>query len=198
MAKVTKGMSVEELRQVWLPLAETKPKAIIDSYYAQRPYSGGREGLGIYGKFQERAAREKVFNQEVRNGQVALGCADDTFHGGRVHFSEVYGDDYANEVKAELERQGVSVTSRTDYDPSLAEFKGDPDAVIEGRSTLRKRRELLARAVDVAPFADSPKLSKQLINERAIDFAKEHPDEFAKMDNADVESHMSEKHGRSD
>ena len=60
MAKVTKGMSIEELRQVWLPLAETKTKAIIDSYYAQRPYSGDREGLGIYGKFQERAAREKV------------------------------------------------------------------------------------------------------------------------------------------
>jgi len=53
-------MSAEEVREVWLPLAEAKAKAIIDSYYAQRPYSGGREGLGIYGKFQERAAREKV------------------------------------------------------------------------------------------------------------------------------------------
>lgn len=60
MARVRKGMSVEEVREVWLPLAEAKAKAIIDSYYAQRPYSGGREGLGIYGKFQERAAREKV------------------------------------------------------------------------------------------------------------------------------------------
>ena len=60
MARVKKGMSVEELRQVWLPLAEAKTKAIIGKYYAQRPYSGGREGLGIYGKFQERAAREKV------------------------------------------------------------------------------------------------------------------------------------------
>jgi len=60
MARVQNGMSVEEVRQVWLPLAEAKTKAIIGKYYAQRPYSGGREGLGIYGKFQERAAREKV------------------------------------------------------------------------------------------------------------------------------------------
>lgn len=60
MARARKGMSAEEVREVWLPLAEAKSKAIIDSYYAQRPHSGGREGLGIYGKFQERAAREKV------------------------------------------------------------------------------------------------------------------------------------------
>ena len=60
MAKARKGMSVEEVREVWLPLAEAKVRAIIDSYYAQRAYSGRREGLGIYGKFQERAAREKV------------------------------------------------------------------------------------------------------------------------------------------
>jgi hypothetical protein len=57
---VKKGMSVEDVRQVWLPRAEAKTKAIIDRYYAQRPHSGGREGLGIYGRFQERAAREKV------------------------------------------------------------------------------------------------------------------------------------------
>ena len=60
MARVKKGMSIEEVRQVWLPRAEAKTKAIIDSYYAQRPYSGGREGLGIYGRFKERATREKV------------------------------------------------------------------------------------------------------------------------------------------
>ena len=60
MARVRKGMSIEEVREAWLPLAEAKSKAIIDSYYAQRPHSSGREGLGIYGKFQERAAREKV------------------------------------------------------------------------------------------------------------------------------------------
>lgn len=60
MTRVRKGMSIDEVRQVWLPLAETKTKEIISKYYAQRPYSGGREGLAIYGKFKERAAREKV------------------------------------------------------------------------------------------------------------------------------------------
>ncbi len=60
MTRVKKGITLEEVRQIWLPRAEAKTKAIIDSYYVQRPHSGGREGLGIYGRFQERAAREKV------------------------------------------------------------------------------------------------------------------------------------------
>jgi DNA invertase Pin-like site-specific DNA recombinase len=58
--RVRNGTSIDDVRQVWQPLAEAKTKAIIDKYYAQRSSSGGREGLGIYGKFQERAAREKV------------------------------------------------------------------------------------------------------------------------------------------
>lgn len=60
MAKVKKGMSIDEVRQFWLPLAEAKAQAIMDGYYQRRQYSGGREGLGIYGLSKERAAREKV------------------------------------------------------------------------------------------------------------------------------------------
>ena len=60
MAKVKKGMSIEGVRQIWLPRAEAKTHAIMEKYYARREGSGGREGLGIYGLYKERAAREKV------------------------------------------------------------------------------------------------------------------------------------------
>lgn len=56
-------MTLDEVREIWVPRAEAKAKAIFDSYYAQREKSGGgygHEGLGVYGIFQERAAREKV------------------------------------------------------------------------------------------------------------------------------------------
>jgi len=47
MARVKKGMSIDEVRQVWLPLAEAKTKEIIGKYYAQRPCSGAAEkGVG--------------------------------------------------------------------------------------------------------------------------------------------------------
>lgn len=58
--RVKKGMQIDQIRCVWHSRAEAKTKAIMDSYYARRSGSGGREGLGIYGMYQERAAREKV------------------------------------------------------------------------------------------------------------------------------------------
>lgn len=60
MTRVAKGMTLEQVREIWQVRSAAKTKAIIDSYYAQRRGSGGREGLGIYGIHQERAAREKV------------------------------------------------------------------------------------------------------------------------------------------
>lgn len=59
MLRVRPGMSVEDVRRVWLPRAEAKTRAIMDKHRALG--SGyGREGLGVYGIYQERAAREKV------------------------------------------------------------------------------------------------------------------------------------------
>lgn len=60
MTRVKKGMTIDQVRCVWHARAEAKTRAIMDSYYARRPGSGGREGFGIYGMSQERAAREKV------------------------------------------------------------------------------------------------------------------------------------------
>lgn len=63
MTRVRRGMTIDQVRQIWLPRAESKVKTILDSYYARREKSGGgygHEGLGVYGIYQERAAREKV------------------------------------------------------------------------------------------------------------------------------------------
>ncbi len=61
--RVRRGMTIDEVREIWLPRAETKARAIMDSFYAQRDRAGGsygHEGLGVYGDYKERAAREKV------------------------------------------------------------------------------------------------------------------------------------------
>lgn len=60
MARIRKGMAINEVREIWLERSETKSKAILDSYRRQHTSSAGREGLGIYGRFQQRVAREKV------------------------------------------------------------------------------------------------------------------------------------------
>lgn len=56
-------MTIDEVRQIWKPRADAKTKAIMDRYDARRGPSGaghGCEGLGVYGSYQENAAREKV------------------------------------------------------------------------------------------------------------------------------------------
>jgi len=63
MTRVRRGMSIEEVRQIWLPRAEAKTEAILNGFYTKRRSSGrgsAREGFGVYGQHQSRAAREKV------------------------------------------------------------------------------------------------------------------------------------------
>ena len=59
--RVKRGMSIYQVREIWRIRSEAKTKEIMDKYTKQKAgRSGGREGLGIYGQFQSRAAREKV------------------------------------------------------------------------------------------------------------------------------------------
>ncbi len=61
LLKVKRGMTLEQVREIWRIRSEAKTKEIMDKYTKQKAgRSGGREGLGIYGQFQSRAAREKL------------------------------------------------------------------------------------------------------------------------------------------
>jgi hypothetical protein len=54
-------MSLEQIREIWRMRAEAKTKEIMGKYTKQKAgRSGGRDGLGIYGQYQSRAAREKL------------------------------------------------------------------------------------------------------------------------------------------
>jgi hypothetical protein len=59
--RVMRGMTFEQVREIWRERSGVKTKEIMDKYTKQRAgSSGGREGFGIYGQFQSRAAREKI------------------------------------------------------------------------------------------------------------------------------------------
>jgi hypothetical protein len=143
----------------------------------------------------KRASRTPLFNDELRSGQVALGATDDTFFGGLPHFADTFGEEYAKSVYAEWDRQGISYTSRTNYNPFHAEYLGDPNGKVEGRADAKKRLERLQILPSLDPRETAPRLANDLIQECAADFAAENPDEFRKMDNHDVKAHMIEKHG---
>ena len=125
----------------------------------------------------------------------APACETDaTFSAGK-HFSEIYGEPYAAEVRKQLKARGVSVTSSTDYEPGLAEFCGDPRAVLDGRQTLKKRSELLKVAAN--PLADpfeKPRLSDRAVADCAQQFALQHPEEARKMDAVEMKAEMVKRH----
>ena len=59
--RVKRGMNIDQVREIWRKRSEAKTQEIMDKYTKQTVgRSGGHEGLGIYGLFQSRAAREKV------------------------------------------------------------------------------------------------------------------------------------------
>ncbi len=59
--RVKRGMTIDQVREIWRVRSEAKTHEIMRKYTEQKAgRSGGREGLGIYGQFQSRAAREKV------------------------------------------------------------------------------------------------------------------------------------------
>jgi hypothetical protein len=59
--RAKRGMGIDQVREIWRMRSEAKTKEIMEKYTKQKSgRSGGREGLGIYGQFQSRAAREKI------------------------------------------------------------------------------------------------------------------------------------------
>ncbi len=59
--RAKRGMSLEEVREIWRARSEAKTREIMAKYAKQKAgRSGGREGLGIYGQFQSRASDAKA------------------------------------------------------------------------------------------------------------------------------------------
>ena len=59
--RVKRGMTMEQVREIWVVRAEAINRDVMGKYAKQRREhgSGGREGLGIYGQFQSRVKRKK-------------------------------------------------------------------------------------------------------------------------------------------
>jgi hypothetical protein len=141
-----------------------------------------------------------------------LGATNDTFWGGRKHFSEVYGEAYANHVKKLLKKQGVNLLPGQEYMPELARFRGDPEAVVpfgNGRSYMKtlceKRGWAIEGAVNVEhrgpeldPLADENcvPLAEEIIRSKARQEIAENPD-LKRISKREMRERVLEKYGPS-
>lgn len=138
------------------------------------------------------------------------GQTTDTFWAGRKHFSEVYGEDYANRVKKALAKRGINLRPNEEYMPELASYRGDPAAVVPfsgARSYIKGLCERRGAACEGAVNVDArqpdydpydPKnctpLGKDIVNNFAREEAKTNPD-FKRKSRAEQRAHILSKHG---
>jgi hypothetical protein len=155
--------------------------------------------------------------QEGESDRFAAICAlrrfpgfqtDDTFWAGRKHCAEVYGERYFGEVQQLLAQQGASIGAQHDYFPELAEYKGDPRAVVghDARGHIKRVCEMKGvgcegavnvkgREPESDPLEGPPRLAPDLVEENFERFKEDNPTEAAKMSDAEITEHMTEKHG---
>ena len=136
----------------------------------------------------------------------------DTFWAGRKPFYEVYGEDYANDVRKKLKAQGTNLLPGQEYMPELARFKGDPEAVVPfggGRSYIKSLCEQRGWAAEGAvnvkhqqpdddPLADENcvPMADNLVRREASRMVQENPD-LARMDRRELREKVIAEHGPS-
>lgn len=145
--------------------------------------------------------------------QAPPGCkTTDTFWGGRKHFSEVYGEEYASTIKRKLAAKGVNLKANDEYMPELARYQGDPEAVVpfdNARGYIQrlcqKRGWAIEGAVnvehrppeyDMAAQENCIPMADGLIKQKFAKMCKKNPD-LRKLPVADRRAAVLEKYGPS-
>lgn len=136
----------------------------------------------------------------------------DSFWAGRKPWYEVYGEDYANDVKKRLAKQGVHLKPGDEYMPELANRRGDPDAVVPfggARSYIRNLCEKRGWAVQGAVNVEAREpdrdwladencipMGEDIVRQKAASMIQSNPD-LKRLSRAELKAKVLEKHGPS-
>lgn len=132
----------------------------------------------------------------------------DTFWAGRKPFHEVFGEEYANVVRRELAKRGVTLKPGDEYMPELANRVGDPEAVVPfggARSYIKNLCERRGWASEGAvttehrqperdPFEDSVPLAEDLIRKNTARVLQKDPS-LKKMKPRELREKVIAEHG---
>ena len=144
---------------------------------------------------------------------------NDTFWAGRKRFDQVFGEEYANRIKAGLAKQGINLKNGDEYCPELVRpgmgygpKNPDPQAIIpagEGRDYIKRVCEQRGWACNGAvtvehrePLSDphAPEncvpLAPKLVDQLAIAECRKNPD-LQRKTKRELREMVKEKHGPS-
>lgn len=136
----------------------------------------------------------------------------DTFWAGRKSWVDVYGEEYANDVKKRLAKKGVNLKAGDEYMPELAEYRGDPKAVVPfggARSHIKKVCEERGWACEGAvttnhrepeydPLADENcvPLAEDIIRTKARNMHRRNPEVFKGKTREEARQMVLDKYAR--
>lgn len=107
--------------------------------------AGARIAVGTHYVRMRREGNTDRFAAMLALQSPPRGETTDTFWAGRKPWHEVYGERYANAVKAKLAKQGVNIGPNDEYMPELARFQGDREAVIPFEGARSHMKNLCIR-----------------------------------------------------
>lgn len=153
--------------------------------------------------------------------QAPPGCqTTDTFWAGRKTWVEHFGEEYANNIKAQFKKQGVNLTANQEYMPELVRpgmgfgpHNPDPEAIVPfggARSHIKKLCEDRGWAAEGAvnvkhrqpesdPLADEncTPMGEDLIRAKGRIALQDNPDAFKGMKRQEVRDKILAAHGPS-
>lgn len=179
-----------------------------DADVLARCQSGGQVSVGTLYVRMRREGQDDRWAAMLALQQFPGIQTTDTFWAGNKPWHEVYGEKYANEVKAILARRGVNLRPGDTYYPQLAKSKGDPEAVIPfdgARSYIRKLCEkrgwacegavnLEARQPDSDPHEQAVPLAEDLVRSNAKRMVEKNPD-LARLSRRELRQRVLAQHG---
>ena len=134
----------------------------------------------------------------------------DTFWAGRKRFDQVYGEEYANRIRLNLSKKGITLGPTDEYMPELARYQGDPQAVVPfsgARDHIRKLCETRGWACNGAvnvkerePLSDPigaencKALHPKLVDQLAIQECRKNPD-LQQKTKRELREMIVDKHG---
>jgi hypothetical protein len=134
----------------------------------------------------------------------------DTFWAGRKHWTEVFGEKYANKIKQHLAHRGVSIRPTDEYMPELARFPGDPQAIVPfggARSYIKNLCESRGWACDGAvnvegrepdedPYETAPRMDEKLVRQKGRQMVEKSP-ELGRLPREELRARVLDKFGPS-
>lgn len=171
--------------------------------------SDGSTRLALYVRLR-REGKDHRWSDMMASQRAPRGMTDSVFFEGGKRAGDEFDDQYLNKIVTASKKRGFNPPENARYFPSLARFRGDPEAWVshsQGRGYIRKLCEkrgwacegavnLEARQPESDPYAKSVPMHRNLVRQYAREMINANP-ELKRKSRRELRQMILDKHGPS-